>query len=78
MYHSDDPIVSYGVSKYKSGFTVGGAWKLAADPAPSGGIHSCTFEPHNSQTGGTSRISGRYGIIYRFRWNSTVSLFSSL
>lgn len=22
MYHSDDPIVSYGVSKYKSGFTV--------------------------------------------------------
>lgn len=22
MYHTDDPIVSYGVSKYKSGFTM--------------------------------------------------------
>lgn len=22
MYHSDDPIVSYGVPKYKSGFTM--------------------------------------------------------
>lgn len=31
---------------------------------PSGGIHSCTFERHNSRTGGISRIPGRYGIIY--------------
>lgn len=43
MYHSDDPIVSYGVSKYTSGFTIVRE-KLAADPVPSGGIHSCTFE----------------------------------
>lgn len=42
----------------------GGAWKLTADPAPSGGIHSCTFQHHNSRTGGISRIPGRYGIIY--------------
>lgn len=42
----------------------GGAWKLTADPAPSGGIHSCSFQHHNSRTGGISRIPGRYGIIY--------------
>jgi len=39
-----------------------GAWKLAADLAPSGGIHSCTSEPHNLWM----ETSGRYGITQRF------------
>lgn len=40
----------------------GGAWKLAADLAPSGGIHSCTSESHNLRI----ETSGRYGITQRF------------
>lgn len=39
-----------------------GAWKLAADLAPSGGIHSCTSESHNLRM----ETSGRYRITQRF------------
>jgi len=39
-----------------------GAWKLAADLAPSGGIHSCTSKPHNLRM----ETSGRYEITQWF------------
>ena len=39
-----------------------GAWKLAADLAPSDGIHSCTSKPHNLRM----ETSGRYEITQWF------------
>lgn len=61
MRYTVDPIVSCAVSKYKSGFTTVRWRKLAADPAPSGGIHSCTLR--DAITYG--EMSERYGITIR-------------
>lgn len=57
---SDRELRSFEVQEW----IYGGAWKLAADPAPSGGIHSCTFEPHNSPARGW--MSGIFGAL----WNN--------
>lgn len=51
-----------------------GAWKLAADLAPSGGIHSCTSEPHNLRI----ETSERYGITQRFYSMSTRNICISV
>lgn len=52
MYHFDDPIGELREFSRQREWIYDGAWKLTADPAPSGGIHSCTFQRHNSRAGG--------------------------
>lgn len=66
---SDRELQSFEVQEW----IYDGTWKLAADLAPSGGIHSCTSESHNLQM----ETSERYGITQRFEIRRRSVMFVS-